>query len=90
VNDQAQHALAEAVRLAEHGYRLTPVTITRLPSGKKAARFHKGWRHEGAWSDDPEMIRQWWVDHPDTSFALGGGANGIEGVDLDVKPAARN
>jgi hypothetical protein len=32
------------------------------------------------------MIRQWWVDHPDTSFALGGGANGIEGVDLDVKP----
>jgi hypothetical protein len=86
VNDQASRALAEAVRLAEHGYRLTPVTITRLPSGKKAARFHKGWRHEGAWSDDPEMIRQWWVDNPDTSFALGGGANGIEGVDLDVKP----
>jgi len=86
VNDQAARALAEAIRLAEHGYRLTPVTITRLPSGKKGARFHKGWRHEGAWSNDPELIRQWWVDHPDTSFALGGGANGIEGVDLDVKP----
>ncbi len=86
MNEQANRALAEALRLAEHGYALTPVTLTRAATGKKAARFHKGWRHEAAWSSDPDMIKAWWFDHPDTSFAIGGGVNGIEGVDLDVKP----
>jgi len=95
--NQAQRALSEALRLVEHGYRLTPVTIRRLESGKKKAYFHHrerdengkvvgGWRHEDAWSSDPDQIRAWWTDHPDTSFAIGGAANGIEGVDLDVKP----
>jgi hypothetical protein len=82
---QARFALAEALRLAGLGYRVTPVTITRAASGKKHARFHRGWRHEEAWSNDPDQIRAWWTDHPDTSFAIGGAANGIEGVDLDVK-----
>lgn len=85
---QAQHCLSEALRLAEHGYALTPVTLTRLPSGKKKATFHTGWRHESAWSNDPDQIKAWWTDHPDTSFAIGGAANGIEGVDLDVKEHA--
>lgn len=84
---QATTALEEALRLVAHDYALTPVTITREASGKKRARFHRGWRHEQAWSRDPDQIRAWWVDHPDTSFALGCAANGIEGVDLDVKPA---
>lgn len=91
----ARRALTEALRLVEHGYALTPVTISRdRTSGKKSARFHgngltggryRGWRHEDAWSRDPEQIRAWWVEHPDCSFALGGAANGIEGADLDVK-----
>lgn len=94
---QADHCLSEALRLAERGYALTPVTLTRLPSGKKGSEFHArvriggktlGWRHEAAWSSDPDQIRAWWVDHPDTSFAIGGAANAIEGVDLDVKAHA--
>lgn len=84
----AHRSLSEALRLAEHGYALTPVTITRLASGKKGARFHKGWRHESAWSADPDQVRAWWVEHGGCSFALGGAANGIEGTDLDVKPGA--
>jgi len=84
---QARRALAEALRYAGQGYALTPVTITRGANGKKQARFHKGWRHETSWSSDPDQIRAWWVDYPDTSFALGGAANRVEGVDLDVKPA---
>lgn len=85
--DAATQALGEATRLADAGYKLTPVTITRAPNGKKKAQFHKGWRHESAWSSDPEQIRAWWVDHQGTtSFAIGCAVNGIEGVDLDVKP----
>lgn len=81
---QAQHCLNEALRLVDHGYALAPVTLTRLPNGKKHAQFHVRWRHEESWSRDPEQIKSWWVDHPDTSFAMGGAANGIEGPDLDV------
>lgn len=84
--EQAKHALEEAVRLAEHGYYLTPVTLTRKSNGKKAAQFHRpSWRSEGDYSCDPDQIRAWWVDHPDTSFALVCGPSGVEGVDLDVK-----
>jgi hypothetical protein len=83
-SEQARTALREALRLARAGYRLTPVTIRRLPNGKKAPTFHQGWRHESAWSDDTDQILAWWTDHPDTSFAIGCGVNGIEGVDLDV------
>lgn len=82
---QANRCLAAALSLAAAGYALTPVTITRLDSGKKSARFHRGWRHEDAWSCDPDQVKAWWTDHPQTSFALGAAANGIEGVDLDVK-----
>jgi hypothetical protein len=94
---QGTRCLSEALRLAEHGYALTPVTLTRLPSGKKGATFHArvtvggrvvGWRHEAAWSRDPDQIRAWWTDHPDTSFAIGGAVNRIEGVDLDMKAGA--
>ena len=86
-NDQRNRALAEAMRLAEHGYALTPVTLTRSANGKKHARFHTGWRHEAGHSADREQVRAWWVDHSDTSFAIVCGASGIEAVDLDVKPA---
>ena len=82
---QAAHALTEALRLAEHGYRLTPVTITRDADGNKRAQFHKGWRHEDAWSNDPGLIRAWWVDRP-CSFAIRtGAAGGVDVIDLDVK-----
>lgn len=85
-DDQARYALAEALRLVEHGYQLTPVTITRDADGNKRARFHKGWRHEAAWSTDPDQIRAWWADHPDTSFAIRtGAAGGVDVIDLDVK-----
>lgn len=84
----ANRALTEALRLAQAGYTLTPVTVTRRPDGKKAARFHRpSWRAEGDVSSDPEVIRAWWVDNPDTSFALVCGPSGVEGVDLDVKPS---
>ncbi len=87
MNEQANNALSQAVHLAEHGFYLTPVTVTRKPDGKKAARFHRpSWKTEGDVSRDPEVIRAWWVDHPDTSFALVCGPSGVEGVDLDVKP----
>ena len=83
---QAARALTEALWLVEHGYQLTPVTITRDPNGEKRARFHKGWRHEDAWSNDPDQVRAWWVDHPDTSFAVRtGAAGGVDVIDLDVK-----
>jgi hypothetical protein len=85
--EQAYRALTGGLELVEHGYRLSPVTITRGPNGKKNAQFHGRWRHESAWSSDPEQIKAWWADHPQCSFAIGGAANGIEGVDLDVKPA---
>lgn len=85
---QARHALAEAERLAAAGYQLTPVTIRRRDDGKKGATFHAqgGWRHESAWTTDPQQLRAWWVDHPDASFAVRTGtAAGVDVVDLDVK-----
>lgn len=86
VDPQARHCLAEALRLVEHGYQLTPVTITRDPNGDKRAQFHKGWRHEEAWSSDPDQVKAWWIDHPDTSFAVRTGfAGGVDVIDLDVK-----
>ncbi len=82
---QAAYALAEALRLVKHGYQLTPVTITRDAEGNKRAQFHKGWRHEDAWSNDPGLIRAWWVDRP-CSFAIRtGAAGGVDVIDLDVK-----
>lgn len=83
---QAAHALAEALRLVAHGYQLTPVTITRDAEGDKRAHFHKGWRHEDAWSSDPDQIKAWWTDNPTTSFAVRTGAVGmVDVIDLDVK-----
>lgn len=95
---QAEHALAVALELAALGWKLTPVTLRRnAESGKKDATFHArvtladgkvvGWRHEAGWSADPDQIRAWWVDHPETSFAIGGAANAMEAVDLDVDEA---
>lgn len=87
-HNPAVFALSEAIRLAEHGYHLTPVTLARKPNGKKDARFHRtSWKNEADVSNDPDQIRAWFTDHPDTSFALVCGASGVEGVDLDVKPA---
>lgn len=88
-SDQDRRALNEAQRLAEHGYALTPVTITRKANGKKKADFRKQWRHESVWPSDPEQILAWWADNTDTSFAIGCAVNGLEGVDLDVKPAEK-
>lgn len=91
---QARHALEVALQLAAAGYLLTAVTIRRRADGKKGATFHgngragtahRGWRHEDAWTSDPEQLRAWWVDHPDTSFAVRtGAAGGVDVVDLDV------
>lgn len=82
---QATRALSEALRLVEHGYQLTPVTITRDAEGEKRARFHKGWRHEDAWSNDPDQVRAWWVDHACSFAVRTGTAGGVDVIDLDVK-----
>lgn len=95
---QAEHALAVALELAALGWKLTPVTLRRnAKSGKKDATFHArvrledgktvGWRHEAGWSSDRDQILAWFADHPETSFAIGGAANGMEAVDLDVDEA---
>lgn len=95
---QAAHALAVALELAALGWKLTPVTLRRnAKSGKKDATFHArvrledgktvGWRHEAGWSSDRDQILAWFADHPETSFAIGGAANGMEAVDLDVDEA---
>ena len=85
--DQAHYALRTAQAMARAGYYLTPVTLRRRPDGKKGATFHAtgGWRHEGAWSRDPDVIRAWWVDFPDTSFAISCRLSGCEATDHDVK-----
>jgi hypothetical protein len=88
---RAEHCLNQALIAAEHGYQLTPVTLRRRDDGDKGATFHKRWRSDGAsaWSSDPEQIRDWWVQYPDTSFAIRTGpAGGVDVVDLDVKPDA--
>lgn len=83
----AARALREGLRLAEHGYHLIPVTISRTEKGEKSARFHTRWQKdpEGS-SDDPARIRDWSAQHA-CSFAIACGPSGVEGVDLDVKPA---
>lgn len=84
-------ALTEALRLARAGYALTPVTIRRLPDGSKRPVFHLRWQKDAAnaISSDPDVIRDWAVQHgEDCSFALCCRESGVEGVDLDVKPAA--
>lgn len=82
----AARALREGLRLVDAGYYLTPVTITRNEKGDKLARFHAKWRTDGGWSADPDQVRDWSVQHA-CSFAIVCGPSGVEGVDLDVKPA---
>ena len=83
----AARALREGLRLAEHGYHLIPVTISRTDKGEKSARFHTRWQRDPAGSsDDPARIRDWSAQHA-CSFAIACGPSGVEGVDLDVKPA---
>lgn len=83
----AARALREALRLVNHGYHLTPVTITRTERGDKHAKFHASWKRDPAgWSVETEQIRDWSVQHA-CSFAVVCGPSGVEGVDLDVKPA---
>ncbi|WP_158228123.1 AAA family ATPase [Pseudonocardia sp. MH-G8] len=87
--EQERFALSEAVRLAEHGYALTPVRLTRnTEDGKKVARFFLNWRRSSAWSNDPAQIRDWWATYGPCSFAHGCAANGTEGVDLDANRPA--
>ena len=87
MTDQRQIALEQAVRLAQHGYHLTPVTLRRKADGRKHADFHLPWKTDPAASCDPQQVTAWWVDLPDTSFAVVCAPSGVEGVDLDVKPA---
>jgi hypothetical protein len=97
--DEDEHVLADhdrvvldiALRLGPAGYPLTPVTLTRGRDGRKRAKFHRrGWQtgEEPNASADPEVIRDWFVTYPGTSYAIvTGEAAGIEGIDYDVKPA---
>lgn len=86
--DPAARVFTEALRLAAAGYQLTPVTIRRREDGKKGATFHAddGWRHESAWTTDPDQLKAWCFEHPACSFAVRTGAvGGVDVVDLDVK-----
>jgi hypothetical protein len=80
-----------ALQLGGAGHLLTPVTLTRGRDGGKEARFHRSKWQTGKEPDasaDPQVIRDWWVAYPGTSFAIVcGEVSGIEGTDLDVKPA---
>lgn len=79
-------ALREGLRLAEAGYYLTPVTISRTEKGKKHAEFHARWKRDpNAVTLDPAVIRDWSAQHA-CSFAIVCGPTGVEGVDLDVAP----
>lgn len=76
-------ALREALRLVAVGYQLTPVTISRRTDGKKAALFHLNWRQDSAWSQDPDQIRDWSVQHSCSFSIRTGKAGGCDVVDLD-------
>lgn len=84
--EQARTALRVALELVDHGYALTPVTLTRAPGGGKVARFHERWQRDpAAVSTDPAVVRDWHAQHG-CSFAVVCEPSGVEGVDLDVKP----
>lgn len=79
----AARALREALRLVTAGYQLVPVTITRRSDGKKGAKFHENWRHDRAWSTDPERIRDWSVQYACSFAVRTGPAGGVDVIDLD-------
>ena len=79
---------AYAYELVAARYALTPVTLRRLPNGKKAPRYHLTWSSDDAVTTDPEVLRDWTVQYPDASFAIVCRVTGTEGTDLDADAPA--
>lgn len=81
----AQGALRYALRHAELGYRQTPVVLHRRADGLKRADFLRvEWRGENSGTLDPEVLRDWSVQHG-CSFAILCGPSGLDVPDLDRK-----
>lgn len=90
------HELATetALRLAEAGYYVAPVTIRRNPAnGKKAPKYHGYTGVDGRWlgwdalsTRDPDTIRTWAAKlGPDLSWCIDCAKSGIVVIDLDIK-----
>lgn len=84
-NEHQQRCWKYAGELLAAGYHLTPVTITRAASGRKAVRYHRSWSRPEGRTDDPEVLRDWTVRWPSASYAVVCGPSGVEGIDLDVE-----
>lgn len=74
--------LQTALRLAAAGYALTPVRVSVSADGKKKAQpCLKGWRS----SNDPDQIRDWFVQFRPNVWAQVCAASGVDVIDLDAK-----
>lgn len=86
VDAQVRHALSEGIRLAEHGYQLSPVILARCAeTGKKRSRHPIGWKTDASWSNDPEVIRDWSVQFSCSFGIRTGDVGGVDVIDLDAK-----
>jgi hypothetical protein len=91
VNDRPEphrtRALDAALELVAAGYHVAPVIIRRDPStGKKVGDYLRLRWHDAA-TDDPAVVRDWYVQYGDrVSFLVDTGRSGVFAVDLDVTP----
>lgn len=79
------NTLHRALELARAGYFLAPVRIHRdRRTGAKSPDYLRiRWHDES--TDDPEQLRDWYVQHgPDVSYLVDCGRSGLFVVDLDV------
>jgi hypothetical protein len=74
---ESSYQLQAALSYGERGWRVLPVTDTKVP-------MIKGWPKFA--SADPEQIKQWWTKHPVANIGIATGpGSGIWVLDIDVK-----
>lgn len=74
--------LTAALSYAARGWHVAPVNVSYLPNGKKKVDFLVPWGSEA--SCDPDIVRDWYVQHPYAGIAIATKPSRIVGIDLDT------